>query len=98
MPNPEDPRLCRAFDLLHNGLEVSSGTQRIHDAEMLVERIRSKGLDPAGFKHYVDCFRYGAPKHAGWSIGLERVTMTICGLKNIRECCLFPRDRTRILP
>lgn len=98
MPHPDAPEVCRAFDLLHNGLEISSGTQRIHIPELLTKQIAAKGLNPENFKSYIDQFRYGAPPHSGWSIGLERITMTITGRKNIRECCLFPRDRNRITP
>ena len=98
MPREDDPRLCRAFDLIHLGLEISSGTQRIHDPELLKKRLLECGLDPEDFKYYIRCFEYGAPPHAGWSIGLERLTMTITGMKNIRECCLFPRDRHRLVP
>lgn len=98
MPREDTPEVCRAFDLLHNGLEISSGTQRIHIPELLTKQIAAKGLNPENFKSYIDQFRYGAPPHAGWSIGLERITMTITGRKNIRECCLFPRDRNRITP
>jgi len=98
MPFEDNPKLCRAFDLLHNGLEISSGTQRIHIPSLLIKQIKAKGLDPKDFKYYIDCFRYGAPPHGGWSIGLERITMTITGMKNIRECCMFPRDRNRLTP
>lgn len=97
-PREDDPKICRAFDLVHNGLEISSGTQRIHMPELLIKQIREKGMNPDDFKYYVDCFRHGAPAHGGWSIGLERITMTITGMKNIRECCMFPRDRVRITP
>src|SRR3989440_1872955 len=97
MPNP-DGKTCRAFDLIYNGLEVSSGTQRIHVPSLLISRLKSKGLNPDNFKSYVDAFRYGAPYHAGWSIGLERLTMKITGRENIREATMFPRDRNRITP
>ncbi len=97
MPNP-DGKTCRAFDLIYNGLEVSSGTQRIHLPSLLISRLRAKGLNPDNFKSYVDAFRYGAPYHAGWSIGLERLTMKITGRDNIREATMFPRDRNRITP
>ncbi|MDG6936027.1 MAG: aspartate--tRNA(Asn) ligase, partial [Nitrososphaerota archaeon] len=50
------------------------------------------------FEFYINAFRYGAPPHAGWSIGLERLAMQITGMKNIRECSLFPRDRKRLTP
>ena len=57
-----------------------------------------RGLNPADFEFYVNAFRLGAPPHAGWSIGLERRTMTLAGKENIREACLFPRDRHRLTP
>src|SRR6266702_391644 len=97
MPNP-DGKTCRAFDLIYDGLEVSSGTQRIHLPNLLINRLKAKGLNPDNFKSYVDAFRYGAPYHAGWSIGLERLTMKITGRDNIREATMFPRDRNRITP
>ncbi|MCS7105837.1 MAG: aspartate--tRNA(Asn) ligase [Candidatus Aenigmarchaeota archaeon] len=98
MPHENNPKLCKAYDLIHNGIEISSGTQRIHIPDLLVEQIKNKGLNPENFKYYVDIFRYGAPPHAGWSIGLERITMSITGKKNIREVTMFPRDRNRITP
>ena len=57
-----------------------------------------KGLNPKDFKAYIDSFRYGAPPHAGWGVGVERLTMLILGLANIREAVLFPRDRDRLTP
>jgi aspartyl-tRNA synthetase len=98
MPYKDNPKLCHAFDLVHNGLEIASGTQRIHIPEILIKQIKAFGMKPRDFKYYIDCFRYGAPPHAGWSIGLERITMTITGMKNIRECSMFPRDRNRLTP
>jgi aspartyl-tRNA synthetase len=91
-------RTCRAFDLIYDGLEIASGTQRIHLPELLTRQLRLKGLNPDGFRFYVDAFRYGAPYHSGWSIGLERLTMKITGRENIREATMFPRDRNRIAP
>jgi len=98
MPNPDDPQICRAFDLIYEGLEISSGTQRIHDPDLLIKQIKSKDLNPDDFKFYIDAFRYGSPTHAGWSIGLERFTAKICGLSNIQEATMFPRTRTRLTP
>lgn len=98
MPYQDNPRICKAFDLIYKGLEIASGTQRIHIPELLVKRLKEKGLNPDNFKYYIDCFKYGAPEHAGWSIGLERITMKITGKENIREVTMFPRDRSRITP
>ncbi|MEM5793393.1 MAG: aspartate--tRNA(Asn) ligase [Candidatus Aenigmatarchaeota archaeon] len=98
MPYEDNPKLCHAFDLIFRGIEISSGTQRIHKPDLLIKQLKLKGLNPENFKFYIDCFRYGAPPHAGWSIGLERLTMTLTGVKNIREACMFPRDRQRLSP
>ena len=98
MPEKEDPKTSRGFDMDMGGIELSSGGQRVHKPKILEKRIKDSGLDPKDFKFYIDSFRYGAPPHAGWSIGLERLTMVICGLENIREACLFPRDSERIRP
>ena len=86
------------FDAVYGGIEISSGGQRVHVPEILIHQIKSKGLNPNDFKWYIDAFRYGAPMHAGWSIGLERLTQAICKLSNIREGTLFPRDRKRLTP
>lgn len=98
MPDEKNPKVCKAFDLLYNGIEICSGTQRIHIPELLIKQIKSKGLNPDNFTYYIDCFRYGSPPHAGWSIGLERITMTITGKSNIRKVTMWPRDRNRITP
>jgi nondiscriminating aspartyl-tRNA synthetase len=98
MPHKERPEIVHAFDLIYGGIEICSGTQRIHKPELLREQLRAKGLDPDAFTYYIESFAYGAPPHAGWSIGLERLTMAVTGMKNIRECCMFPRDRDRLVP
>ena len=91
-------QLSKGFDAIYKGTEISSGGQRIHIPELLIERLKAKGLNPKDFKDYVDSFRYGAPFHAGWGLGVERLTMLILGLDNIREAVLFPRDRDRLSP
>jgi nondiscriminating aspartyl-tRNA synthetase len=98
MPDSGDPTLTRSFDLLFRGLEVTTGGQRIHQYDLLVESLRSRGLDIADFESYLEAFKYGMPPHGGLAIGAERITMKLLGLKNIREACLFPRDRNRLTP
>jgi len=100
MPKDEkaNAKLTEGFDVLYKGVEISSGGQRIHIPELLIERLKMKKLNPANFKSYIDSFRFGAPPHAGWSIGLERLTQQICGLDNIKEATMFPRDRDRLTP
>ncbi|HLF53761.1 MAG TPA: aspartate--tRNA(Asn) ligase [Candidatus Nanoarchaeia archaeon] len=100
MPRGEkkDAKVSEGFDALYGGVEISSGGQRIHIPELLTERIKAKGLNPKSFKDYIDSFKFGAPPHAGWAIGLERLTQIICGLDNIKEATMFPRDRDRLTP
>jgi aspartyl-tRNA synthetase len=91
-------KYSEGFDTDWGGIELTSGGQRVHDPKVLEKQLKAKGLNVKNFKFYIDSFRYGAPPHSGWSIGLERITMIICGLANIREACLFPRDRDRLAP
>jgi len=98
MPSEEDPAKSCAFDLMYRDLEISSGAQRVHKHDLLVERIKKQGLNPASFERYIQAFEYGMPPHAGWGLGAERFTMCITGAKNIRETVLFPRDRRRLAP
>lgn len=92
----EDKGYTKYFDLLFRGLEINSGGQRIHDHDMLVERIKSKGLDPTKFSFYLEAFKVGMPPHGGCSTGLERITARLLELPNIKEATLFPRDLNRI--
>ena len=98
MPRPDDPSLSRSFDLLYNGVEVTTGSQRLHEHAALVEAIESHGLNPADFDDYLAAFRHGMPPHGGMGMGLERLTKQALGLANIKEACLFPRDRYRLRP
>jgi len=98
MPDPADPDLTQSFDLIYKGLEITTGGQRIHDYEMLRQNIIKFGLDPESFSFYLNSFRYGMPPHGGFAIGLERLTMKVLDLANIREATLFPRDLKRLEP
>ena len=95
---PKGEKLSGGFDAIYKGMEIASGGQRVHVPEILEERLKANGLKPKDFKSYVNSFRYGAPPHAGWGMGFERLTMLILGIENIRETVLFPRDRTRLTP
>jgi len=91
-------QLSAGFDAIYKGIELASGGQRIHLPDLLIERLKANSLNPKNFKGYIDSFRYGAPPHAGWGMGLERLMMMILEMKNIREVVLFPRDRDRLSP
>lgn len=92
----DNPELTDSFDLLFRGLEMCSGGQRVHKYSELVERIKSKGLDPTKFEFYLQAFKYGIPPHGGIGLGLERLTAKLCGIQNVKEATLFPRDMNRI--
>ena len=98
MPFEDRPEVCRAFDMMHPRMELSSGAQRCHIYDLLVSQIKAKGLNPDAFEFYLNPFRYGMPPHAGWGLGAERLIMTMLDLPNIREGVLFPRDRHRVSP
>ena len=98
MDDPEDPKYPLSFDLLFRGLEVTTGGQRIHDYRAQVAKMEARGMDPADFESYLMAHRHGLPPHGGLGIGLERLTMQLCGLDNVRYACLFPRDLSRLEP
>ena len=96
MDDPEDARFTLSFDLLFKGLEITTGGQRIHDYNMLVQKIEDRGMTQEGMEQYLDTFKHGMPPHGGLGIGLERLTMQLIGEENVRETCLFPRDMNRL--
>ncbi|MBN1444059.1 MAG: aspartate--tRNA(Asn) ligase [Planctomycetes bacterium] len=94
----DDPETSRSFDLLFRGLEITTGSQRIHEHDLLVARMRERGLDAGEYDYYLSAFRHGMPPHGGLAIGLERLTKQLLGLDNVKEATLFPRDRNRLEP
>jgi len=98
LPKDDDPEKTRSFDLIFRGLEITTGGQRIHSYSFLKERIIEEGIKPEIMDFYLETFRYGMPPHGGLAIGLERLTMMLLKLENIREATLFPRDINRIKP
>jgi aspartyl-tRNA synthetase len=98
MADPSDPAVSNAFDVFIRGEEVTSGAQRIHDSEMLLERAKSLNVDLTPINDYVKSLQYGAFPHAGGGIGLERVVMLFLNLDNIRKTSMFPRDPQRTHP
>lgn len=93
---PSEAPYSRGFDLLFRGLEINSGSQRIHDYDTLVARMKERGLDPEKFSFYLQAFKYGLPPHGGSSTGLERFTARMLELANVKEATAFPRDMHRI--
>jgi nondiscriminating aspartyl-tRNA synthetase len=97
-PKQGKPEISEGFDLMWRWIELVSGGTRIADKNLLIHRMQEKGMNPDGFKYHLQAFDYGMPPHAGWAIGLERLTMVLTGKKNIREVSLYPRDQMRLTP
>jgi len=89
---------CESFDLMYGDLELSSGSTRIHDKDELIQRMKKQGLNINAFDFHLKVFDYGMPPHAGFGLGLERLMMSMCGVDNIRDVVLFPRDIDRLSP
>ena len=89
---------AQSFDLLFQGMEITTGGQRLHIRQDLESALRKRGLDPSSFTSHLKMFELGMPPHGGLAIGLERLTAQVLGLKNVREAVLYPRDRYRVTP
>jgi nondiscriminating aspartyl-tRNA synthetase len=87
-----------SFDLLFQGVEITTGGQRLHRREDLEKALRGRGIDPTNFESHLRMFDLGMPPHGGFAIGLERLTAQILNLPNIRQATLYPRDRTKLTP
>ncbi|MFH0978024.1 MAG: amino acid--tRNA ligase-related protein [Candidatus Woesearchaeota archaeon] len=98
MPSGKNDGLTNSFDLIMNGLEVTTSGQRIHDYDMLIAAMKKNNMNLDEFEGYLAAFKYGMPPHGGFGIGGERLTAKFLGLENVRQASLFPRDRTRYSP
>ena len=90
--------LTNSYDLIYNGTEISTGAQREHRVDVLIEQAREKGLDPEELDFYLDFFRHGVPPHGGFGMGLARFLMLMLGLPSIRETTYLFRGPNRLLP
>jgi asparaginyl-tRNA synthetase len=99
-PDAERPDLALAFDMLapEGYGEIIGGSQRIHDYDLLVKRLREHNLPEEAFQWYLDLRRYGSVPHSGFGMGLERTVAWICGAEHIREVIPFPRMLYRVYP
>jgi asparaginyl-tRNA synthetase len=99
-PDAQRPDLALAFDMLapEGYGEIIGGSQRIHDYDLLVKRLREHNLPEEPFQWYLDLRRYGSVPHAGFGLGLERTVAWICGTEHIREVIPFPRMIYRVYP
>lgn len=93
-----DETLTRSFDLIANGLEITTGAQREHRVDVLTRQALEKGLTIEPIQYYLDFFRYGCPPHGGFGLGLSRLMMVLLNLPNIREAVYIFRGPTRLNP
>lgn len=93
-----DPNLTKGFDLLWNGVEITTGAQREHRYEVLVKQAEERGMDVTSLQFYLDFFKYGCPPHGGLGAGPERMMMKLLGLESIREVSFLYRGVKRLTP
>ncbi len=98
MKHEDDPTLTKSYDLIWNGVEISTGAQREHRVDVLTEQIREKGMEPEELDFYIEFFRYGAPPHGGFGMGLARMMMLMLHQPNLREVTYLFRGPNRLQP
>ncbi len=98
MDDPDNPGTTLSFDLIFRGIEITTGGQRIHDYNHQVEKLKDFGLNPDDFTTFLQAHKFGLPPHGGLGMGLERLCQKICGLSNVKEAAMYPRDINRFTP
>jgi asparaginyl-tRNA synthetase len=99
-PDPENSDVILGADLLapEGYGEIIGGSQRIHDYDLLLRKIKEEGLPLEDYQWYLDLRRYGSVPHSGFGLGLERTVAWICGIDHIRETIPFARTLNRVTP
>ncbi len=97
-PDPARPSYSNSFDLLFRGLEIVTGGQRLHRYEDYLAALNARRQDPEPYRGYLETFKHGMPAHGGFALGIERFIARLCGIRNVRETTLFPRDLHRLTP
>jgi aspartyl-tRNA synthetase len=98
MRYPDRPKITKSFDLIWNGLEVTTGAQREHRLERLISQGQEKGVDLESINSYIGFFKHGCPPHGGCGFGLTRMLMNLTGLNNVREVTYVYRGPNRLTP
>jgi len=89
---------ANSFDLLYQGIEITTGGQRLHRRDDLAKPLHARGIAPSNFESHLKMFDLGMPPHGGFAIGLERLTAQVLHLSNVRQATLYPRDRAKLTP
>ncbi len=99
MKKEDEPEYSKTYDLYYKDVEITSGAQREHRADILAEQIKEKGIDPATMQEsYIDFFKYGCPPHGGFGMGLDRITMLLLDLASLKEAMFIFRGPDRLRP
>lgn len=93
-----NPKLTKSFDLLWNGLEITTGAQREHRMDILTKQAKESGINVKSIQFYLDFFKYGCPPHGGCAIGPSRMLTRIFNLGNVREVTYLYRGVNRLNP
>jgi aspartyl/asparaginyl-tRNA synthetase len=98
--NPDNPKTVLWGDLLFRGLEIATVPLRENNYETLVKQMKKAGMDVKhpGYKYFLQAMKFGLPTHGGCGYGIDRLVEKVCGLKNVKEATLFPRDINRLSP
>ncbi len=94
----DDPSVTESFDLLWNGVEITTGAQREHRYEVLCRQALEKDMQLEPLRFYLDSFRFGTPPHGGFGFGLSRFLMVLLGLDSIRDASFLFRGPNRLTP
>ena len=99
-PDPDNPKVVLCNDMLapEGYGEIIGASQRIHDPDLLIERIKEFNLPVESYDWYIDLRKYGTVPHSGFGMGIERLVAWICKLDHIREAIPFARTIYRIRP
>ena len=99
-PAPDDPTVALGMDMIapEGYGEIIGGSQRIHDHDLLLQRIQEHGLPVDKFQWYLDTRKYGTFPHSGFGMGIERCVAWISGVPHLRETIPYPRMLNRIYP
>ena len=100
LENPDDPKTAMNADLIAPGDfgELIGGSARETDIKKILSNLRSQGIDPANYDWYLDVRKFGSVPHAGFGMGVERLTQWICNADHVRDCIAFPRTINRVYP
>lgn len=92
--NDDDSNISNSFDLVAPGgfAELCTGGQRVHEYDKMVDVIKKQGFGLDSYKWYLNLFKYGIPPHAGYGLGIERLTWWLCGSHNVKQAIMFPRN------